>query len=360
MKKIWLNLIILFFYVCEIIIGGEITPGHVLLILVFLSVDIVREKYLNNNISKILEIIIIIIIISKDIKGTLLLGIIILTTEDEENALVPIAAIILGLGVLYYSGCYDYIAVFSFYVVLCLVIGKQRKSIKYMNNLYNKTYDKERRYIYELERSKQELINNSNEIMYLTEVKERNRIARSLHDNLGHKIAGILIQLRACKVLALKDKEKALGLLDGSIEAMAESLDLIRETVHNIKPKENIGIEYIKALVGDFKYCDVEFIQEGDFNNLNSYEMQIILSTLKEALTNISKHSKASKVIIKIESNNNFIRLYIKDNGIGYVLIKEGLGISGMKERIVNIGGNLSISSEEGFIIVLVIPRKTK
>ena len=360
MKKIWLNLIILFFYVFEIIIGGEITPGHVLLILVFLSVDMIREKYLNNNISKILEIIIIIIIILKDIKGTLLLGILILTIEDEKDALVPTTAIILGLGFLYYRGCYNYIAAFSFYVVLCLIIGKQRKDIKYMTDLYNNTYDKERRYIYELERSKQELINNSNEIMYLTEVKERNRIARSLHDNLGHKIAGVLIQLRACRVLAIKDKEKALDLLDGSIEAMAESLDLIRETVHNIKPKENVGIEYIKELVEGFKYCEVEFMQEGDFNNLNSYEMQIILSTLKEALTNISKHSKASKVVIKIESNSNFIRLYIKDNGIGCGLINEGLGISGMKERALNIGGKLSISSEEGFIIVLVIPRKTK
>lgn len=345
MKKIWLNLMILFFYIFQIIIGGEITPGHVLLILVFLSVDMIREKYLNNNISKTLEIVIIFIITLKDIKAILLLGIFILSIDEEENIVVPTVAFILGLGFLYYKSEYNYIAAFVFYVVLCLVIGKQRKKIKYMNNLYNKTYDKERRYIYELERSKQELINNSNEIMYLTEVKERNRIARSLHDNLGHKIAGILIQLRACKVLALKDKEKALGLLDGSIEAMAESLDLIRETVHNIKPKENIGIEYIKALVGDFKYCDVEFIQEGDFNNLNSHEMQIILSTLKEALTNISKHSKASKVTINIESNSNFIRLYIKDNGIGCGFIKEGLGISGMKERIVNMGGNLSISS---------------
>lgn len=360
MKKIWLNLMILFFYIFQIIIGGEITPGHVLLILVFLSVDMIREKYLNNNISKTLEIVIIFIITLKDIKAILLLGIFILSIDEEENIIVPTVAFILGLGFLYYKGEYNYIATFVFYVVLCLVIGKQRKKIKYMNNLYNKTYDKERRYIYELERSKQELINHSNDIMYLTEVKERNRIARSLHDNLGHKIAGILIQLRACKVLALKDKGKALGLLDGSIEAMAEALDLIRETVHNIKPKENIGIEYIKALVGDFKYCDVEFIQEGDFNNLNSHEMQIILSTLKEALTNISKHSKASKVTINIESNSNFIRLYIKDNGIGCGFIKEGLGISGMKERIINIGGNLSISSEKGFIIVVVIPRKAK
>ncbi len=360
MKRIWLNLIILFFYIFQIIIGGEITPGHVLLILVFLSVDMIREKYLNNNISKILEIIIIFVIALKDIKAILLLGIFILSIDEEENIVVPTVAFILGLGFLYYKGEYNYIAAFIFYVVLCLVIGKQRKKIKYMNNLYNKTYDKERRYIYELERSKQELINHSNEIMHLTEVKERNRIARSLHDNLGHKIAGILMQLRACKVLELKDKVKALELLDGSIEAMAEALDLIRETVHNIKPKENISIEYIKALVEDFKYCDVEFIQEGDFNNLNSHEMQIILSTLKEALTNISKHSKASKVNINIESNSNFIRLYIKDNGIGCGFIKEGLGISGIKERVINIGGNLSISSEKGFIIVVVIPRKAK
>ncbi|WP_032122594.1 sensor histidine kinase [Clostridium amazonitimonense] len=357
MKKIWFNFIILFFYIIEIIMGESIKEFHVILLLFFLCIDVFREKYFNNNISRTVEAISIFFIMLMDIKAVLLLGIFVIDVEEEGNKVFPLLSFGLGIGFLLYKRQYNYLPSYALYGLLCFIIGRERKKSSYINNLYKSTHDKERRYIYELESTKQKLMNSSREIVYLTEAKERNRIARTLHDNLGHKIAGILMQLQASRQVALKDQDKMLQLLDKSIEGLSSSLELIRDTVHNIKPKENVGIEYIKKLIEDFTYCNVEFKYKGDFNNVNSLEMEIITSTLKEALTNISKYSKASKVNIEIDANVNFIRIYIKDDGVGAENIKEGLGISGMKERLKNIGGNLSISSQDGFMIVGIIPR---
>jgi signal transduction histidine kinase len=88
--------------------------------------------------------------------------------------------------------------------------------------------------------------------------------------------------------------------------------------------------------------------------------METIVTNIKEALTNITKYSSATKAYISIEVNEKYIRLYIKDNGVGSKKIKEGLGLSGMRERVRNVGGSISISSEDGFLIVCIIPIDSK
>lgn len=129
--------------------------------------------------------------------------------------------------------------------------------------------------------------------------------------------------------------------------------------MHNIKPKENLGIEYINTIIRDFEFCAVDLKFSGDFNIISSEHLGILGSNIKEALTNAARYSNATKINIRIDINESFTRLYIKDNGNGCIRIKEGLGLSGMKERIRNIGGSISISSESGFMIVCLMPVRT-
>jgi signal transduction histidine kinase len=240
------------------------------------------------------------------------------------------------------------------------MFGYLRGVVEDKEKTFLQSYDKERRYRYELEQAKAKLLNSSMEVAHVAEISERNRIAREIHDNVGHSIAGILMQLQASYKLSGKDDKKSIELLKKSIDELSNSLTILRDTVHNIKPQESMGIEYIKNVIDNFSFCDVDFNYSGDFNNLSPNLLQIIYTNIKEALTNISRHSNATRVDIAIDINERFIRLYIKDNGVGCNKIKEGLGISGMRERVKNIGGSISINTENGFLIVCVIPRELK
>lgn len=225
-------------------------------------------------------------------------------------------------------------------------------------NKYKSSLDDERRLRYELEQTKMKLLNSAKDIAYLAEVKERNRIAREIHDNVGHSIAGIFIQLQASYKLFERDGRKSKEIMKKSIDSLADAVTLLRDTVHNIKPVENLGTDYIRYVIDKFGFCPVDFQFTGDFNLLPPSHMGVLVTNIKEALTNAAKHSRATNVNIKVDMNERFTRLYIRDNGIGCPHVKEGLGISGMKERIENMGGTFSVSSNDGFIIVCLIPRE--
>lgn len=251
------------------------------------------------------------------------------------------------------KGSLDYSLIF---LILIGIIAYILRNFYDREEFYRKSIDRERALRYELEETKLQLLNSSTEAVHIAELNERNRIARNIHDNIGHSIAGIFMQLQVVRKLYGKDDAKAIEILDRSINGLSQALETIRTTVHNIKPKENLGIEYIVSIINEFKYCKVEFKHSGDISTISASHMAIIAANIKEALTNVIKYSSATKVIISIGVNERYIRLYIKDNGGGSTSLKEGLGISGMRDRVKNVGGSISISSEDGFLIVCIIP----
>lgn len=242
-----------------------------------------------------------------------------------------------------------------FYAITCVVAYLLRQ-IKIKEKSYRNTIDSERRLRYELESTKVQLLNSSREAVHIAEIKERNRIARNIHDNIGHSLAGIFMQLQVVAKLYGKDDDKAKEMLSKSIKGLSDSLNVVRDTVHNIKPKENLGIEYVTRIIDNFEFCSVDFKYSGDINIVMPVHMELIATNIKESLTNAAKYSKATKMEIRLDINEKYIRLFIKDNGVGCDKFKEGLGISGMKERIKNTGGSIAISGEDGFLIVCVIP----
>lgn len=233
-----------------------------------------------------------------------------------------------------------------------------QKKLLLQEKKHKESSDAERSYRYELERTQSQLQARTKEIAKLTETRERNRIARDLHDNLGHRLAGILLQLQASKKIQPLDNEKAQHLLVLSIEKLSETLDTVRDTVHNLKPTQNYGIEYFERIINDFNFSEIEFDHTGSISTMSAELFECLGTTLKEALTNSSRYSHAKKVSISLTVSKSYTRLLIKDNGQGCVLAKEGLGLSGMRERIKNIGGQFSYDGNDGFTIVCFIPNK--
>ena len=344
----------LFFIVAKLVTEKSIPYAYIIIILTIIASNIIREKYCNTIYLIIFEFIITTFAITLNPYFSVFYGIIAydLVTKKKYIWVAFIAAFT------------SYFLNINLSPEILLIIGIC-SLLSYLNNGYKEktelltlSYDKSRKYSYELELTKIKLMNSLAETVHITEVKERNRIAREIHDHIGHRIAGVLISLQASYKLfaSAKDHVKSMELLEQSIEKLSDSLTIIKNTVYNIKPNEDFGIKYITEMINDFSFCPVEFKYSGDFNKLGAHYTEIISTNIKEALTNSAKHSNASKIDISLDINDNFLRLYIKDNGIGCTNIKDGLGLSGIRERIKNIGGNISINGSSGFLIVCVIP----
>jgi signal transduction histidine kinase len=218
--------------------------------------------------------------------------------------------------------------------------------------------DEERRLRYELERTKAMLLRSNAEVANIAEVKERNRLARDIHDSVGHSLAGNLIQLQAAAKLLEKDSDKAKAILGQSIQRLADTVGLLRDTVHNMKPREQVGIGYVKNVLDNFSFCPIDFSYSGDFNSVPSTHLETLTTCLKQALTNAANHSRATQIQVTMETAETYSRLMVKDNGVGCAKIKEGLGLSGMRERVTNLGGHVSVHAEEGFLVVCFLPRR--
>lgn len=251
----------------------------------------------------------------------------------------------------------EHLVVYIIILALSGFCGYLRCMLDKKEDSFKEIYDQERSIRYSLEETKARLMASSREAVSLAEIKERNRIARDIHDHIGHSLAGILLQLQAGIKSLGRDEDKAKELLNKSVVGLADSLDLLRDTVHNIKPRERIGLEYLNSVMANFQFCPVEFAHKGDVSTLWASHTEIISSILKEGLTNASRYSKATKVEVCLDIRESIVRFSIKDNGIGCNQIREGLGISGMKERVGNAGGTISFSSSDGFMIVCVLPR---
>ena len=350
--KSLLKLLFLIYIIALFVINGEVPYIAVLVLILIIGVNVFKERFYDTVYTTIASFILICVGIWIDRNFAFLLCIPLFDFTYQRAYICVLPVFLSGI---YFAPEYrlpSLILIMSLCGILALVMEKaEAKESDYKNK-----FDEERRLRYELELTKVKLLNSSKNIAHLTEVSERNRIAREIHDNVGHGIAGILIQLQAAHKLFDRDKKKSQEILKKSIENLSDALTLLRNTVHNIKPKETLGVEYLKSVINNFGFCPIDLKFYGDFGLLASSQLEILGLIIKEALTNAAKHSKATRVDITIDINEKYTRLYIKDNGIGCDKFREGLGISGMRERVLNMGGTISISSNDGFLIVCLLP----
>lgn len=252
----------------------------------------------------------------------------------------------------------QYLVFYAMLLGFSLLAGHLRQILNRQELSFTEVYDRERRQRYSLEEAKVRLTNSAREAARFAEIRERNRIAREIHDSLGHSLAGILLRLQVAVKTLDQDPAKARSLLQASVEGLAESVNLLRDTVYNIRPQEKLGLDHFQRLIRDYTFCPVDFQSAGDLSSLSAIHVQILSAVLKEALTNATRHSQATGIEVQLEARKNIVRMLIRDNGVGCQKIREGMGLTGMRERVRNAGGTIAISGEGGFLIVCVLPRE--
>lgn len=183
---------------------------------------------------------------------------------------------------------------------------------------------------------------------------ERLRIARDLHDLLGHHLTAQILQLEVATHItegAGRQKvEQALAL--GKL-----LLSDLRTAVSELREDEPINFQdAVRKLVGGLPGIKVELSFS---SNLGEIELaETLLRCTREALTNVLRHSGASKCLISFSKDeDNCYRLQIQDNGTGRQKIVAGNGLKGIKERIEAAGGDVTWSSDQrGFLLNICLP----
>lgn len=190
----------------------------------------------------------------------------------------------------------------------------------------------------------------------LTISRERNRMARELHDVMAHTMSGVAVELEGVRAMLTVNPEQAGRLLDRSLRAIREGLTEIRRALQALRssPLEDLGLGLaIQNLVDTLPStggCHVDVHIDGAFQGLSADVEHCFYRVAQEALNNIVSHSQADEVSVCLQQEDSLLRLVIQDNGVGFdpesVNRVEKYGLLGMRERAEMIKGNLSIISQ--------------
>lgn len=194
-----------------------------------------------------------------------------------------------------------------------------------------------------------------NEI-HLATLKERNRIAREIHDNVGHMLTRSLLQSGALIVIN-KDEE-----LREPLESLRETLDSamtsIRESVHDL---HDDSIDLRRVIEDCIGTMDSRFTVSLDYDAGEHMPGEIklcMIGVVKEGLSNAVKHSNGNRIDIVIREHPAFYQLMLEDNGSCSEIKEGGIGLKNMQDRAEALGGRISFTpSAKGFRIFMSVPR---
>lgn len=213
-----------------------------------------------------------------------------------------------------------------------------------------------------IEEQNQTLFQYAKQIESLTLVEERNRMARDLHDTLGHSFISYILGLDAVLYLMDSNPIEAKKKIEELRNHAALSLDQIRETIHEIGTETDISLtSSLSAIIDEFsEYTStkVSFTIVGKEYLLQHSMRMALLRCLQECLTNAKRHGQATEIMISLSYLENEVELTIKDNGVGMKKVEHGFGLNSMKERLRTLNGELNIisSKEAGTEVICQIP----
>jgi signal transduction histidine kinase len=196
-------------------------------------------------------------------------------------------------------------------------------------------------------------------------LQERNRIAREIHDSLGHSLTAFNLHLEAAMRLLKSDPTEAQELLAEAKGLGSQALQEVRESVATLRshPLQGKSLEKaIAQLCEDFTRSTglVPMATFQLFQPLNTESQTAIYRITQEALTNIAKYAQATTVQLNLRVDATGIELMIQDDGRGFVLAQNttGFGLQGMRERVAALNGKLEITSAiaQGCQILVTLP----
>ena len=197
----------------------------------------------------------------------------------------------------------------------------------------------------------------------IAEDRERKRIAREIHDTLGHALTGISAGIDAVTVLVDFDPNHAKSQLKNVSDVVREGIQDVRRSLEKMRPgaleKGSLKEALLKMIADYEKLSKLQVSLHYDWDNidLDITKEDIIFRVIQETITNSLRHGHARHVSIDM-LNEDFYIIKIKDDGIGCEDFKLGYGLTQMQERLAIIGGYADFESDDGFQTMVRIPKK--
>lgn len=242
------------------------------------------------------------------------------------------------------------------YFLLSLFFGTYSYTVLKNQKSAHKDADSLRKQTYDLENARTELLAANQSASHQAELMERYRISRELHDHLGHDLTGTLIAFNAYE--SIDDEEESAKLKKEIKRRLERSTQNLRETVHNMTTTTLIGVEQLDGIIEDFRQYEIDYYKSGETKHVEAYKWNLLTAYLKEALTNVSRHSNATKIEVDLMVTRSIVRLSVHDNGTAGEDKMAGSGLRNLQMRARAMGGSLSINRDEGYLLVCVIPLK--
>lgn len=271
------------------------------------------------------------------------------------------AVILVGVLYLYalFSPCALCFGVFGFLTAFLL----QKYAFRYeqLADKYLRTQDDGRERDLLLTEKNRALLEKQNYEIYAATLRERNRIAREIHDNVGHVLSRSILMVGAIRTIS---REEALSPMLENLDASLNSaMDSIRSSVHDLH-EDSINLkETVCSLIQDFTACPVELTYDMGYEVPREVKYCFI-SITREALSNVIRHSNATHVQIIMREHPALYQLSIADNGTPDPLYKadlaashSGIGLVNMQDRVRMLNGTLQITRDKGFKIFITLPK---
>lgn len=284
---------------------------------------------------------------------------------SEKSVWIRIGMLLLAAGVISYQ---------REFLLLILLGAAALLAIKTVfmyqhDKLVTSKYDSVR---YDARKSNQQREEISHEIdmqIQNATLEERNRIAREIHDNVGHMLTRAVVQLQAIEVINQDEQTKPY--IESVSATVNEAMTNIRRSVHELHDDSidlSIGIHEIASVLKESFEVEVSTSIESPVPNQIK---NAILGIVKEGVTNIAKHSNGKHVRIEVVENTTFWRVLISDDGksermelsrssdFAALEGEHGIGLSNIYSRAQSCGGRTSIQGgADGFRITVTIPKK--
>jgi signal transduction histidine kinase len=214
-----------------------------------------------------------------------------------------------------------------------------------------------------LAEANQLLRDHASQVEELATTKERNRLAREIHDSVGHYLTVVNVQIGAARTMLDQDRSRALEHLATAQSLTQEGLAEVRHSVAALRasPTESRPLpEALTSLVDQWRAAglNASFRQSGTVRTLRPQSNLTLYRAGQEALTNVAKHANATIVSVRLNYVEDRTRLTIEDNGVGATDSEGGFGLLGIRERVQLLNGSVRVSTDagKGFILEVEVP----
>jgi signal transduction histidine kinase len=187
-------------------------------------------------------------------------------------------------------------------------------------------------------------------------IEERTRIARDLHDSLGHALVAAILRLELCRRLVHREPEEAERVLDEEAQALRTAWDEARDLAFHLRPWERDPAGFVDGLRRHIaRFAErtgvvVELAASTDSIPLAPDQELALMRILQEALTNIAKHSRCTKARVDLALQGSRLTVRVEDDGVGFdpEAVTSGQGLEAMHQRVRELDGTLQVASRPG------------